>query len=146
MMVTTEEGRIFFVCAVSSQCVYHCQLVNWGRFRRAAILSEGRICVGGSEGYCAIFQPQHEIEDYVNVFAQQMYSPLFAHIPFFTPVMKHTLDGIQDKAISIDKALRLVTHLNFDRKSIQEWKHAQHIVMVAVVFGVVPRDRKYENQ
>lgn len=68
VMVTTGDAGIFFLSLSTARFISHFQIENPHRLLRATLLSDGRVCVGGQHGYCAILQPPHEIEGFVNIF------------------------------------------------------------------------------
>lgn len=74
LMVVTAYSGIFFVSVESGQCVSHCLLENSKDVLRAAVLSDGRFCVGGDSGYCCTVKPPLEIEYIVNRYAERIYS------------------------------------------------------------------------
>jgi len=72
IMATTWRNGIFFVSIKSGMCISHfllensndaCKNVN--EIDVAIILGDGRICVGGKYGYCAIFQQPSEVAQYM---------------------------------------------------------------------------------
>lgn len=66
VMVVTAAVGIFFVSVQSGSCISHLKLKDSGSFQCAAVLSDGRVCVGGCDGpggYCVIFQPPPEVAD-----------------------------------------------------------------------------------
>lgn len=148
VMVTTGTGGVFFISAASGQCVFRfrIELPLGIELYDVTVLSDGRICVGGDDAYCAIVKPPKEVEVWVNEYTERMYShPGLALIPFSFPPLKGAFDGIQGKYFSIANALELATLSKFNSRSIQEWTFGHQIVMFAVRANVVPLDRKYEN-
>lgn len=57
----------------SCHCISHFHMENSKRCKRATILSDGRICVGGMGGYCAIFGPPQEVERIISEYAGKMH-------------------------------------------------------------------------
>lgn len=72
VMVVADEGEIFLVSLQSGKCISHCNLQKSNHLQHAAVLSDGRVCVGGVDGYCAIFKPSEETEDIIGYYAQRM--------------------------------------------------------------------------
>lgn len=74
-----------------------------------AVLSDSRLFVGGSDGYCAIFNPPLvEVEDSAHEYTERMYTnPLLAFIPFSSPPLKWAFDQIQGKSFQ----LRILSNL-----------------------------------
>lgn len=57
-------------------------------------------CAGGWYGYCAALIPPQEIEDCLDEYAIRMFSlPVFDLIPFFSPPLKSSFDGVQNQNI-----------------------------------------------
>lgn len=74
IMVTTSVSGIYFVSVQSVQCISHSNVENSVFIYRASVLSDGRVCVGGSLGYCALFEPIQEIADLIGEYVESRYS------------------------------------------------------------------------
>lgn len=74
VMVTALNSGIYFVSIESGQFISHYKLKDSNFFTRAAVMSDGRVCVGGLYGYCAIFKPPQEIEHFIADYTQRMNS------------------------------------------------------------------------
>lgn len=145
LMVTEGSAGIFFVSLESGECISHCQLENSNGLYEGTVLSDGRLCFGGRDGYCAVFKPPGEVEEFVGEYAKRMYSPLFVVAPFFSPPLKYIFDAVQEKSIAIRDAFDLVVHSQYHCESIREWACAHLIVIAAVKAGHMPRSRKYKG-
>lgn len=146
VMVTTGSAEIFFVFVQSGQCFSRFQLENSTWLLETTVLSDGRICVAGREGYCVIVQPLQDSEDCINYHVERMFSrPTLARIPFFTPPVKATFEGIQNKSLSIANAFELAIDSKFDARSIREWGYTHLIVMTAVKSGDIPPSRSFKG-
>jgi len=84
VMVVTYGAGLFFVSIESGICISHFKLKCSKGMFRAAVLSDGRICVGGIDKYAFIFQPPPKVADHISYYIERMYShSAFALVPFF---------------------------------------------------------------
>jgi len=65
LMVTTDDSGLFFVSVESGKCISHYQVENSKGLYRTTVLSDGRMCIGGLRGYCAIFDTPPEVQSYM---------------------------------------------------------------------------------
>jgi len=70
VMVTTDYNGLFLVSMESGQCISHFRVEKSKNLYRANILSDGRICVGGEDGYCVLLEPPQEVEVIVGEYAK----------------------------------------------------------------------------
>jgi len=145
IMVTKEDEGLFFISVESGQCIFHFQVVNSNGLYYSTVLSDGRICAGGRDGYSSIFTPPREVQLYISQYTQCMYSSMFAAIPFFSPPLSYIFHDVQRKHIPVLDAVDLIVRSQYHCKSIQQWACAHLIVMTAVKSGDVPRSRKYNG-
>lgn len=75
-----------------------------------------------------------------------MSSSLFVAVPFFSPPLKYSFDGMQEKSVSIPDAFDAVLRRKYHCKSIEQWACAHLIVMAAVRSGDALRSRKYNRE
>jgi len=79
--VTYNMG-LFFVSVETGICMSHFKIQSSDAMLRAAVLSDGRIFVGGSYRNSFIFQPPPEVADYISCYTDRMYShSAFALVP-----------------------------------------------------------------
>lgn len=98
VMDTSISTGILFVSRGSGQCFSYCPLgiSEYPYLNESIVMSDGQICVGGSDGCCAIFKPPPEVEDWARQYTERMYyHPVLALLPFFSPMLEVTVDAIQ---------------------------------------------------
>lgn len=76
VMVTTNDDGIYFVSVKSGECISHCNTKSSATLYETAVLSDGHVCIGGPDGYCAVFKPPQDVEDYIVEYNQRMHTPL----------------------------------------------------------------------
>lgn len=74
IMATTTTSGIFFVSLASGELVGHFMPSSKkrDRVRVAAMFVDGRICVGGKSGYCAIFPAPSQLDLHANIYAKNI--------------------------------------------------------------------------
>ena len=92
-------------------------------------MNVGRICIGGTQGKCGIYQPSEELKECFNEYARWMYSYQFAAVPFFSPPLKYIFDGVHEGSLQIADAVNVVARPIYNSLSIEEWVYAHQIVM-----------------
>jgi len=76
IMVTMRFSGIRFISVQSGQCISCCKLHKPKDLSRATLLSDGRVCIGGSNGFCAIFKLPKETESFISKCSQPFLSSL----------------------------------------------------------------------
>lgn len=74
IMATTTTSGIFFLSLASGERVGHFipSSKKRDKIRVAAMGADGRICVGGKGGYCAIFRTPSQLEQHTNIYTENM--------------------------------------------------------------------------
>lgn len=131
VMVTTKGCGIFFVSVESGQCISHFHLENSNELESAAaVMTDGRICVGGDNGYCALFQLPTEVDQVIGQYVERFLPPL-------GDIYHATHEKYISIPVAVDSVLRRISY----QTSIQQSASAHLIVMAAVKSKQVPRSR-----
>lgn len=153
VIVTMTNSHIFFVSVESGQCISYCisrckkENSNESKGLVAmAVLSDGRVCIGRTGGYCSILKPLYGVEDYIIEYNQSVQASLLGGGAFSSPPLKYILHAVQEKSVAPIDASDFVVASKFHSESIEEWASAHLIVMAAVKSGHVPRSRKYKGE
>jgi len=72
LIVTTVYAGLFFVSLPSGRCIHHWPFGDLRYLRQTAVLADGRVCVAGDKGYCAILPPPQEVKHIITEYAQRM--------------------------------------------------------------------------
>jgi len=70
VMVTTSNNGIYIVSVESGRIIPHFEVENSKGSEHASVQSDGRLCVGGSRGYCGILKPPKEAEVFIGTYVK----------------------------------------------------------------------------
>lgn len=143
VVVGGYDAFIFFI-SLSTKSILSKMRMRHGFVISFARLSDGRIAVGGPDGYCAIISPPESVRKAFEDYLASSYPQSAIAMKHNTPLRAAWM-AVQDNRLALREACTNVLTPGNCAASFNEWCHAHCMLMTAVKRGDIPRSRDYNG-